>query len=49
MPYNLIISDNCLLTLAKNAAVLINLKSFIQFLSPWYKMEKHHWGILVYL
>lgn len=47
IPYSLIILDNCLLTLAKNAAVLVDSESLIQFLSPCYRMEKHHLGILV--
>lgn len=42
-------SDNCLLALAKNAAVLVDSESLIQFLSPWYGMEKHHLGILACL
>lgn len=49
MLYSLIISDNCLLALAKNAAILIDLESLIQFLSPWYGMEKHHLDILACL
>lgn len=49
MPHSLIMLDNCLLALAKNAAVLIDLESLIQFLLPWYKIEKHHLNILACL
>lgn len=47
--HSLIMLNNCLLTLAKNAIDLIDSESLIQFLVPWYRMEKHHLGILVCL
>lgn len=49
MLHSLIMSNNCLLALAKNATVFVDSESFIQFLSPWYRMEKHHLGVLACL
>lgn len=49
MPHNLIMLDNCLLALAKNVGVFVDLESLIQFLTLWYRMEKHHLSILAYL
>lgn len=49
MSHSLIMSDNCLLILAKNAVVLIDSESLIQFLTPWYRMEKYHLDILACL
>lgn len=46
MPHSLIMSDNCLLALAKNADLFVDAESLIQFLVPWYGMKKHHVGIL---
>lgn len=49
MLHSLIMLDNCLFALAKNAVVLVDLESLIQFLILWYKMENHYLGILAYL
>lgn len=49
MPYSLIMLNNYLLALAKNTMIFVDLKSFIQFLSPWYRIKKHHSNILVCL
>lgn len=42
MPHSLIMSDNCLLAIAKSADLLMDEESLIQFLVPWYGVEKHH-------
>lgn len=49
MLHSLIMLDNCLFALAKNAVVFVDLESLIQFLILWYKMEKYYLGILAYL
>lgn len=47
--HSLVILDNCLLTLVKNASTLINSESLIQFLKPWYGMKKYYFEILACL
>lgn len=49
MFYSLIMLNNCLFAIAKNVDLLINEKTLIQFLIPWYRIEKHHLAILAYL
>lgn len=47
--YSQIMSNNYLPTLTKNITIFVDLESFIQFLIPWYGMEKHHLSILTCL
>ena len=49
MPHSLIMSDGCLIALAKSAESVMNEKSLIQFLAPWYGVAKHHPAILACL
>lgn len=41
LPDTLIMDDNCLIALAKNREVLQDKTSLIQFLKPWYGMERY--------
>lgn len=41
LPDTLIMDDNCLIALAKNGEVLQDKTSLIQFLKPWYGMERY--------
>ena len=49
MPYSLIISDGCLIALAKSADSVMNEESLIQFFASWYRVAKHHPVILACL
>lgn len=41
LPNNLIMNNNCLIALAKNGELLQDKFSLIDFLKPWYGMEKY--------
>lgn len=42
MPVSIIMSDICLMAIAKNANILIIVDSMLQFLEPWSGVKKHH-------
>lgn len=47
MPDSLVMSDDCLLALAKSGELLQDQASLLDFLKPWYGMAKHAEEILV--
>lgn len=49
MPPGLIMSDNCLATLAKSESIFIDSDSIIKYLQPGYSFDKYYIKILACL